>query len=297
MIASSAAYRGFRLVLCKAHPAPAGALRRELRRLVATFAVTAGAVIAAGPANADFIVPPNAVINLNAGQVDLACTDLIVGGTLHVDTATVTNIRHVTIQPGGVLDGGAGTVRLGGDWTNGGAFTAATSHVEFRDLCSLSFATLGGATTFANLSFVSAFGKTYRFTAGQTQTVSGILEIAGSAPQPIQIRSTTPGTAAFLNLLSGGTQQIQHVGVTDNWATGQWLAPTLTNEGGGGNANRWFGGSPPGGISPIPTTGVGTLAALSALLGVLGAWAAQRRRRGTRIIGSDRYVSRRSARG
>ena len=260
----------------------AAVLRHELRRLAATFAVMAGAVFAGGPANADFIVPPNAVINLNAGQLDLACTDLIVGGTMHVDTGSVTNIRHVTIQPGGVLDGGAGTIRLGGDWTNGGLFTAGTSHVEFRDLCSLAFSTLGGATTFANLSFVSASGKSYRFTSGQTQTVGGILEIAGTAAQPIQIRSTTPGSVGFLNLLPSGTQQIQHVGVTDNTASGQWLAPALTNEGGGGNANRWFGGLPPAGISPIPTTGPGALALLAVMLGLIGTLAVRGRRRDAR---------------
>lgn len=255
----------------------------------------AGAIFAARPAVADFVVPPNAVINLSAGQFDLACTDLIVGGTLHMDTGSVTNIRHVTIQPGGVLDGSAGTIRLGGDWTNGGQFTAGTSHVEFRDLCSFTFSTLTGATTFANLSFVSASGKSYRFTAGQTQTVGGILEIAGTAAQPIQIRSTTPGSVGFLNLLTTGTQQIQHVGVTDNTASGQWLAPTLTNEGGGGNANRWFGQSPPGGISPIPATGTETLALLAVLLGLFGTLAARGRRRDARIKRSGR-VSRLSAR-
>ena len=31
--------------------------------------------------------------------------------------------------------------------------------------------------------------------------------------------------------------------MTDVWATGQHLAPNLTNEGGGGNANGWFGGN------------------------------------------------------
>jgi hypothetical protein len=260
------------------------------------FAVMAGALLFAGPAAADLIVAPNAVINLNAGQLDLACTDLIVGGTLHVDTGSITNIRHVTIQAGGTLDGGAGTLRLGGDWTNSGLYTAGSSHVEFRDLCSLTFSTLGGATNFANLSFVSVFGKTYRFAAGQTQIVGGILEIAGSAAQPIQIRSTTPGSAGFLNLLTSGTQQIQHVGVTDNWATGQWLAPTLTNEGGGGNANRWFGGLP-GGISPIPTTGTGTLAALAVLLGLFGSLAARGRRRNAQLKRMGGRASRRSAGG
>jgi hypothetical protein len=68
-------------------------------------------------------------------------------------------------------------------------------------------------------------------------------------------------------LLASGTQSIQHVGVTDVWATGQHLAPTLTNEGGGGNAFRWFRASS-GGTDELAVPTLGDLAtlALAALL-------------------------------
>ena len=57
---------------------------------------------------------------------------------------------------------------------------------------------------------------------------------------PIQIASTVPGSAAFLNLLPSGTQSIADVGVSDVRATGQHLAPAGHNEGGAGNDNGWF---------------------------------------------------------
>jgi hypothetical protein len=111
--------------------------------------------------------------------------------------------------------------------------------VRFNDLCGLTSATIGGSTTFNNARFVSTTGKNYVFAVGTTQAVGAILEIAGTTPNPIQFRSGTPGQVANVNLLPAGTQQIQHVGVTDVWATGQHLAPNLTNEGGGGKF-RWF---------------------------------------------------------
>jgi hypothetical protein len=264
---------------------------RLLSRFSARVAAAAVALIAAfagGPAVADLVVPANAVVSLSSGQFDLACTDVVVAGTLRLDTGSVVNVRHVTVQAGGVIDGSAGTVRLGGNWTNGGQFIPGTSRVEFRDLCSLPSSTLAGNTTFANLSLVSSFGKNYAFTAGQTQTVGGLLEITGTLSQPIQIRSTTPGSTGSLNLLPGGTQQILHVGVTDNQATGQWLAPGQSNEGGGGNARRWFG-TPSGGANAaaIPVNGAGTLAVLALLLALLGGRAARGRRKGVRSIRRD----------
>ncbi len=110
------------------------------------------------------------------------------------------------------------------------------------------------------------------FAVGSTQTITGVLEITGTAPQPIQFRSSAPGQVAFINLTGTGTQQIVHVGVTDVWATGQWLAPGQQNEGGGGNANRWFG-IPPTGEMPVPALSTlmqGVLAALLALAAGLG---------------------------
>jgi hypothetical protein len=114
--------------------------------------------------------------------------------------------------------------------------------------------------------------------------VTSVLEISGTASNPIQFRSSAAGQVAFINLLIGGTQLIQHVGVTDVWATGQWLAPFQTNEGGGGNAHRWFGtpggggGGGGGGVSTaIPTLGNAALAALAALLAAAGSWFARQR--------------------
>lgn len=235
---------------------------------------------AARPAYADLVVPANSLANLGSGTVDLECTDLIVAGTLQLASGSIVNVRHVTIQAGGTLDGGSGILTLGGNWTNAGQFIPGTSLVRFRDLCSLASATITGNTNFSTASFVTASGKNYVFAAGSTQVINDLLEIAGTTALPIQFRSSAAGQVAFINLLASGVQQIQHVGVTDVWATGQWLAPTLTNEGGGGNANRWFGGSIPIPVvgTPIPTLSDGLEIVLAALLAATGAWLARRRR-------------------
>ncbi len=225
---------------------------------------------------ADLIVPAGGIVNVNGATIDLACTDLVVGGTLNVAAGSIVNVRNAAILPGGIVDGGSGLIAVGGDWTNNGQLLAGTGTVRFSDLCSLTGATITGSTTFFNARFVSTFGKTYRFAVGSTQTIAGILEIAGSAAQPIQFRSTAAGQVANLALLPAGVQQIQHVGVSDVWATGQWLAPYLTNEGGSGNARRWFG-IPDDVVAPIPATDPMTAALLAMLLAATGVWVMRRR--------------------
>ena len=261
-----------------------GAVARVVRRLASAFA---GIVLLAGAATtrADLIVPAGSIVTLNAGTADLACTDVTVAGTLQVGAGSLANVRHLTIAPGGLVDGGAGAIALGGNWNNTGSFVAGSSVVRFRDLCGIGNSTVAGNTSFGSVSFVSGTGKTYSFAIGATQTVVNLLEIAGTASQPIQFRSTSAGQTGFINLLGTGSQQIQHVGVTDVWATGQHLAPTLTNEGGGGNANGWFGGNAPVAVEPIPTVSDVALFALVAMLGWLGAFRLRRRsalRRSTR---------------
>jgi hypothetical protein len=257
-------------------------------RLLLACAVASFAFAGAPPALADFVVPANAVVNLGSGTVDLACTDLIVAGTLQVASGSIVNARHVTIQAGGTIDGGSGAIALGGDWTNSGQFIAGTSVVRFRDLCSLASASVNGNTTFATASFVTATGKNYVFAVGTTQTVNVQLEIAGTTALPIQFRSSAPGQVGFINLISSGVQLIQHVGVTDVWATGQWLAPTLTNEGGAGNDNRWFGGSARA-AAPIPTLTDAMMLALAALLAAIGAWFLRRQRQNDPDFDSPRH--------
>ena len=253
---------------------------RMLVRVGGRLAALACACVVAAAARADLIVPTNGVTSLNAGVADLSCTDVVVAGALNVNTGSLRNVRNVTIQPGGVINGGSGVIEVAGNWSNSGSFVAGTSTVNFRELCGAGAATISGDTTFFGASFVSAVGRNYVFAVGSTQTITSLLQITGTSANPIQFRSSSPGQVAFINLLNSGTQQIQHVGVTDVWATGQWLAPFQTNEGGGGNAHRWFGvpnGGGGGTSQQIPTLDHWALAALVALLAATGAWIARRR--------------------
>ena len=245
---------------------------RQFARIFACFCLRAAAIVLllhSAHAAADAIFPANAIGNLNGGTLDLGCTDLIVAGTLHVGSGQVLNARNITIQPGGVLDGGSGAIELGGNWSNNGGFLAGTGTVRFRDLCAIASATISGSSSFANARFVTSTGKNYVFAAGSVQTITGVLEITGTTPQPIQFRSSTPGQVAFINLIASGTQQIVHVGVTDVWATGQQLAPSQQNEGGGGNAKGWFGTpvpSPGASVTAVPALSTLMLCVLAALL-------------------------------
>ena len=92
-------------------------------------------VVLAPLARSDLVIPANGVVNLGGGTTDLACTDLVIAGALQLGSGRVVNARNVTIQAGGVLDGGSGIIELGGNWSNAGQFTAGTSSVRFEDLC------------------------------------------------------------------------------------------------------------------------------------------------------------------
>jgi hypothetical protein len=226
---------------------------------------------------ADLIVPADATVTLNSGTLDLGCTDQLVAGTLQLGSGQALNARNVTVQPGGELDGGRGAIELGGNWSNNGVFVAGTSTVRFRDLCGIASATISGSSSFANARFVSSIGKNYVFAVGSEQTITGVLEITGTTPHPIQFRSSVSGQVAFINLTESGTHQSVHVGVTDVWATGQPLAPGEQNEGGGGNAMGWFGIPPTGEVAIIPALSTLMLGALAALLALAGGIRLRRR--------------------
>ena len=223
-------------------------------------------------AHADMIVPTGCTMSLASAVMDLGCTDIIVGGTLNINTATVTGVRSVTIQGGGVIDGGSGSITLVGNWSNAGSFVPGTSSVSFIDNAACAAAsTITGNTTFFNLSLVSTTGKVYSFQSGSTTRVNGLITIQGTAATSIKLVSTVPGSVANLLLAPGGTQNILHVGVTDIRAIGQVLAPGQTNQGGGGDAPGWFlGAVAAAGANPIPTLGEMNLLLLILMLGAAG---------------------------
>jgi len=235
----------------------------------------------AAAAQAAITVPAGGSIALAGGALDLGCTDITVAGNLQDGSAAISNVRNVTILPGiapdGTLDGGSGSITLAGNWTDSGTFIPGTSSVFFVDNAGCATAsTIGGSTTFNNLSLVSGVGKTYTLPPGTTQTIVHALTIQGAPGNPLQITSGAPDSKSYINLGSGGTQNIAHVGVSDNWAIGQPLAPLLANEGGAGNSRGWFG--VPLNI-PVPALSAAGIGVLALFLAGSGIFLASRRRR------------------
>lgn len=224
----------------------------------------------AAPAFAQVVVPAGAAFALGGGSIDFGNTSLQVGGNFALGSGSAANVDNVSILAGGALDGGSGVLTLFGDWSNAGTFTAGTGSVNFID-DGIAQSNISGNSTFDNVSFVSATGKNYVFAVGTTQSISGSLTILGSSTQGIQFRSSTAGQVANIDLLAGGTQSIQYVGVSDVHATGQHLAPNLTNDGGTGNAVGWFGAAAAANTVPTPTLSWIGLLLLALLLATIAA--------------------------
>ena len=127
-----------------------------MRRLAAWCV---GAILAcvAGAVPADYIIAANSTTTLNGGALNLSCTDLIVAGTLNLDSGAILNARNVTVQPGGVVQGGSGFIALSGNWTisASGQFIAGTADVRFDDGCVPGPSLISGNTTFYSVHFIS----------------------------------------------------------------------------------------------------------------------------------------------
>jgi len=231
------------------------------------------------PALAQILVPAGSSLSLNGGSLDLAGTGLTIAGTFATGSVGVNGANNIDILAGATLDGGSGYLRLSGDWSNAGTFNPAGGTVFFVDGAASS-SNVSGSSVFNNLSFISASGKSYVFAVGSTQTIDSALTIGGAASAGIQFKSSIAGQVANINLLPAGAQNISYVGVSDVHATGQHLAPTLSNDGGTGNATGWFGsGIPPGGgaaIVPAPALSASALALSILLIAGLGLHRARR---------------------
>lgn len=216
------------------------------------------------PAFATLDVPAGTVSSTGGGVFDLACSDLLVAGTLNLDGGQVINVRHVNIQPGGVVNGNTGLISIYGNWSNGGNFAAGNSTISFADNAACSTgSTISGNTTFRAVNFISAIGKTYTFAAGSTQYVTGVLSISGTATLPINFVSSVPGQLAYIDL--SGVQLIGNVAVDGVGASGQWLAPGATNRNASGVAPRWFGQG-----EPVPTLNDAALVLLTLFMLLAG---------------------------
>jgi hypothetical protein len=225
--------------------------------LRAAAALCAGFALAA--AHAEIVVPAGGTVNGSGGAVDLACTDLIVGGTFNLGSGSLTNVRDVSILAGGAITATTGSIVLARNWSNQGSFTAGSGTVSIIDIAGCSGpSAISGNTTFNNLTLTSGSGRTVSFAPGSSQTVAGTLVISGTASLPIVLVSGGAQQAAIN--LAGGGQLISNVAVNNVAATGTPLAPGQTNRNPAGIAVNWFADL------FVPTLSGGSLALLSLMI-------------------------------
>jgi hypothetical protein len=239
--------------------------------LLRVFAILAGLAmsIAAQPLHAQIHIPAGARVQVGDGGLQAGGLDLTVSGALLVSAGQVHGLRHVSIAPGGLINAGTGLLRVAGDWRNDGSFVRGSSLVDFVDGAGLAEATISGSSQFARLSLVSTQGKRYRFAVGTEQRIDTSLRIRGTSASAIQIASTQAGQVARIGLANTGTQDMAFIGVSDVHASGQPLAPLLTNQGGTGNDRGWFGNPPDGVARPIPSLNLMSLTLMALLFGLL----------------------------
>jgi len=159
-------------------------------------------------------VGAGSTVDLGSNTLDLGCGTLIVAGTFDTGSGTVEAVE-VSIGSGGTLLGGTGTLDITGNWDNGngGSFTSGSSTVNLIEGCAVTTAVVSGSTGFSNLHATTTAAKTIEFEASSTQTIAGALTLAGAAGNLLSLRSTSPGSEAFLNLL--GSAASDYVDVVD----------------------------------------------------------------------------------
>jgi hypothetical protein len=220
-------------------------------------------------------IEPGAAWSLPAGTLSVDGGTLAVRGTLACADGAVTDVNQLSIAAGGAVNNsGACRYAVADGWNQQGAFVPGGSTVRFAPTAPNRQAVLTGETRFANLT-VDTPGASLVLPAGATQRVLGTLTLSGASGAPVAVRSSQGGRVANLDLDYGGRESIRHVAVSDVYATGRWLAAFQTNEGGSGNARRWFGE----GFDPVPVDHPLALALLGMLLAVAAALGMRRRAR------------------
>ncbi len=169
----------------------------------------------------------------NTGQ-DLVITQ----NSLDLNGNTVTVNDSITIAAAGTLLGQSSTINIGGNWSNNGTFTAATSTVILNGTGTQSITS--GGSAFNNLTvtnstdvvtFADALSTTnltaitpstqLAFADAITHTVSGTLNLNGQATSTeVVLTSTAPGVQFSLDVGATNPQTVSYVSVRDSDALG-----------------------------------------------------------------------------
>ena len=206
------------------------------------YSITSHSLFAAG-----LTIGEGAYQSLGAGTIDLDCGDLVVDGTLDLDSGILSGIGNVAIGANGTLNAMDGAVNLSGDWNNAGTFDSGNSLVTINEACSSDPVNVSGSSTFHGLTIRPATARRLNFESGSTTTIGagGALDLGGSAGAFLTIRSSSAGSPAYLMVDEGATYVIDHVDVMDSHATlpGQWLdfgEPGEFDSVDSGGNERWF---------------------------------------------------------
>ena len=191
------------------------------------LAVLLSACLGAGAAQ--FTIAPGGTVTVPGGTLALGCADLGVQGTMSLGASQVTGAGTVSIAAGGSLDAGSSSITVGGNWANAGTFAAGTGTVAFADGCTSAPATFTGTTAFRNLSLASASGRGFVLPVGALVSVSGALLLTGTAAQPLQVASATPGQAANLVMGAAGSISRSFTSFVSGAAIDATAFPRLAN--------------------------------------------------------------------
>ncbi|MBU0694891.1 MAG: hypothetical protein KKC11_09560, partial [Candidatus Omnitrophica bacterium] len=141
------------------------------------------------------------------------------------------DVNNNFILTNGAVNLNGKTLTVGGNFANQASFNHNNGTVIFDDIAKIS--TISGSTIFYNLTCQTP-GKTLKFGAGQTQTITNTLNLQGVSGNLITLRSTQENSAYTLNNLT--SQTVTFIDVSDASAANPITANTSKNSG-GNNAN------------------------------------------------------------
>ncbi len=206
---------------------------------------TGSIIIYTGIADAqDYVTGADTIkVEKSGGTFTFAGGLLIAAGeSVNLAAGTVSVTGNVSVAAtGSLVTGDSVPLTVTGNWTNNGTFTAGSgSTVTFAPAAPAKTATITGSNIWQNLTCTTA-GATLQFAAGSTQTVNGILNLAGVSENPIMVQSATPGTAFTLEVADDTEKfKAEYVTFKDCSSTNELFGLTGTGCVDGGNTTNIF---------------------------------------------------------
>ncbi len=197
-----------------------------------SFAHNGGSVTLGGPGSLTGVLAFNNVTLNTSGTVTLI-NDIDVTGNL-VLTAGTLNLNGHTLELGGNISRTSGSFNAG---TNGTVALVDNNNIG----------SIGSSITWPNLSITTA-GKTVRFQAGSTQTVSGTFTVTGTSGNAVVLDSSA--ASAWTLTLSSAAATVSYVNVSYSTMTGSYGVTANNSINGGNNTITAAPASNPGWLFP-----------------------------------------------